>query len=115
MVAGVALTADPRLRTTVGLLCSVRRKKVMHDFYPTLALVTTDEPLPLLLIIYRWLYHLRFVLVSSSSLTMSVVNVLTNERLLFIYNHVNNKYCHAGRGVKNKSRRYNYLYNHLGR
>jgi hypothetical protein len=32
MVAGVALTADPRLRTTVGLLCSVRRKNVIHDF-----------------------------------------------------------------------------------
>ncbi len=37
MVAGVALTADPRLRTTVGILCSVRRKKVSYDFYPTLA------------------------------------------------------------------------------
>ena len=47
MVAGVALTADPRLRTTVGLLCSVRRKKLIHDFYPTLAPVSAVEPLPL--------------------------------------------------------------------
>jgi hypothetical protein len=28
MVAGVALTADPRLRTCIGKLCSVRKKKV---------------------------------------------------------------------------------------
>jgi hypothetical protein len=28
MVAGVALTADPRLRTCIGQLCSVRKKKV---------------------------------------------------------------------------------------
>ena len=28
LVAGIALTADPRLRSCVGILCSVRQKKV---------------------------------------------------------------------------------------
>ena len=34
--AGVALTADPRLRKCIGLLCSVRRRKVNHPLRPHL-------------------------------------------------------------------------------
>jgi hypothetical protein len=34
MVAGIALTADPRLRCCIGKLCSVRRKKVRNFIVP---------------------------------------------------------------------------------
>jgi hypothetical protein len=41
LIAGVALTADPRLWMAIGLLCSVRRKKVIPPFHSTLAPAST--------------------------------------------------------------------------
>jgi hypothetical protein len=53
-------------------------------------------------------YSIAYIfLVSPSSLAISFVPVLTNERLSFICKHGNNRYCHAGIAGQKKSRRYN--------
>jgi hypothetical protein len=49
-----------------------------------------------------------FFLASYSSVAVPVVDVITNERESFIWNHVNKRYCQAGITDQKNSRRYNY-------
>ena len=46
VMAGIALTADPRLRSCIGQLCSVRRKKVHRPLHPVQNPVQNPDPDP---------------------------------------------------------------------